>query len=59
MFWVAFSLGLFLGVALGLFTAGLCAMAAKRDHRVESLCQDVAYVGSEEKCVERCFSTPM
>jgi|WetSurMetagenome_2_1015567.scaffolds.fasta_scaffold180379_2 hypothetical protein len=59
MFWIAFSLGLFVGVALGLFTAGLCAMAARRDHQIDSLCQETAYPASDKECVEQCFSAPM
>lgn len=30
-FWTGFAFGTFAGVAVGLLTAGLCAMASKRD----------------------------
>lgn len=59
MFWVGLMIGLFTGVAMGLFTAGLCAMAARRDHRLEPVIGPVSYAGPENPCGDECLSTPV
>lgn len=50
MFWIGLTMGLFVGVALGLFTAGLCAMAARRDNRNDINDLQPHYPSTEQSC---------
>ncbi len=59
MFWIGLMIGLFAGVAMGLFTAGLCAMAAKRDPQLEPVGAEACYAGSENPCRDECLSTTL
>ncbi|MHC1743278.1 MAG: hypothetical protein AB9873_09645 [Syntrophobacteraceae bacterium] len=52
MFWMGITIGLFLGVAVGLFTAGLCAMAARRDNRIDLANRQACYSRAQEPCGE-------
>lgn len=53
MFWMGLTIGLFLGVAVGLLTAGLCAMASKRDERRFDLAaRQACYSRTQEPCGE-------
>ncbi len=52
MFWMGLLFGLFVGVAVGLFTAGLCAMAARRDNRLEHVDRQACYPHAQEVCGE-------